>query len=380
MSRYWALLLVAALPACADFSYQETTKITGGSLVKMMKWVPGAGKSLEPQTSHVYLKGNRMAHVWTERMSIIDIDKETMTEVNLEKKTFAVITFAEFRQAMEEMARKTAAIRADASKQAAAAPTMTLTIKETGQTRTISGLATKEFLMTIAMAAQSAQPGAPSAGMSEMETSLWMTPKVPGFDETQAFYKRMAEKMGWTPGMNPLVMQQQNSADFMKKWMDELSKMDGTPILTILKIKGSSPLGMPPGAAPSSASSGGSDAGDAVEKAAEQEAQRQAQYEASRQASKATGGRLGGFAGAAAGGIMGGMMKGKKKEAPPQEAPRKEEPKPAAPAGDPILMESTSESSNFSNASVDSAKFNVPTGFKEVEHDMKKALRELNKK
>lgn len=378
MYRYWALVLVAALPACADFSYQETTKITGGSLVKMMKWVPGGGKALEPQTSYVYLKGNRMAHVWTERMSVIDVDKETMTEVNLEKKTYAVITFAEFRQAMEEMARKMAAMRADATNQGAAAPTMTLTVKETGQTRTISDLPTREFLMSIGMAAQSTQPGVKPVGMSEMEASLWMTKKFPGYEETQAFYKRMAAKMGWAPGMNPLIMQQQNSAEFMKKWMDEVSKMDGTPVFTVMKIKGGSLLGMPPGATSSNSSSGPSDVGEALEKSAEREAQHQAQYEASRQAGRATGGRLGGFAGSAAGGIMGGIMKGKKKEAPPQETP-KETPKPAAPAGDPILMESTSESSNFSNASVDSAKFNVPAGFKEVEHDMKKVLREMKK-
>ena len=101
-----ALAALALAPLQADFSYQETTKINGGSLTKMMRFVPGAGKALEPRTSYVYLKGDRLAHVFPDTMSIIDLASETMTEVNFEKKTYATITFAEMREAMEKMAAR----------------------------------------------------------------------------------------------------------------------------------------------------------------------------------------------------------------------------------------------------------------------------------
>lgn len=68
--------------------------------------VPGGGKALEPQVSTHLLKGNRMATVNARSISVVDLDKETMTEIDLEKNTYAVITLAEFKQAMEAMQKK----------------------------------------------------------------------------------------------------------------------------------------------------------------------------------------------------------------------------------------------------------------------------------
>lgn len=49
----------------ADFSYQQTTQITGGSLLQMVKslgaFSSSARKIGDPQLSTIYLKGNRMA-------------------------------------------------------------------------------------------------------------------------------------------------------------------------------------------------------------------------------------------------------------------------------------------------------------------------------
>ena len=338
-----ALTLSSLAPLRADFSYQETTKITGGSLTKMMRFIPGGGKTMGPKTSYIYLKGDRLAHVFPDTMSIIDLASETMTEVNFEKKTYATITFAEMREAMEKMAARMQEAMAKQKTSTEPQPQMSMdvSIKRTGQTRNISGLDTREYIMQLAMAAQ-AQPGATPVGLSEIESDMWITTKIPGYDEVQAFYMRMGKKMAFAPNMNPLLMQQRGSAEGMKKMAEEMAKLDGTPVMTITRVKGTSAMAGMMGGPPPSAESG----------------------------EKASTPRFGGLAGIAAGGIMGGMRRKNKDQ------PKADEAAPtAAPApGDSVMMETQSESSNFSSTSIPAAKFDIPAGFQKVEHQMKKAL------
>lgn len=342
-----AALTVALTPLHADFSYQETTKVTGGSLTKMMKFVPGGGKMFEPKTSYVYLKGDKLAHVSSERMSIIDLSTETMTDVDVEKKTYSTITFAEFREAMEKMAAKMQEAMSK-SKSGEPAPQfdMKVSVKRTGQTRSISGLDTREYIMLVDMGAQP-QPGAPTAGLSQIETSMWMTTKVPGYQEVQDFYLKMAKKIGFSPGMNPLMMQQRGSAEGMQKMVEEMSKLDGTPVMTVTRMKGTSAMAGMMGPQ----SSNNSDKSSASE-------------------SRPSFG--GGLTGMAAGGIMGGLRR--KKEQPKTEAPAAAPAASTAP-GDDVMMETQSESANYSSSAVPADKLAVPGGFKVVEHPMKRALK-----
>lgn len=343
-----AALTLAIAPLQADFSYQETTKITGGSLTKMMRFVPGGGKMFEPKTSYVYLKGDKMAHVFAESMSIIDIASETMTEVNLEKKTYATITFAEMREAMEKMAAKMQEAMAKSKSSGEPAPQMDMkvSVKRTGQTRNISGLDTREYVMQILMAAQ-AQPGTAPVGLSEIETDMWMTTKIPGYDEVQAFYTRMAQKIGYSQNMNPLLMQQRGSAEGMKKMVEEMSKLDGTPVMTITRMKGTSAMAGMMGPQSSKSENGSAESGDRPR----------------------FGGGLGGMA---AGGIMGGLRR--KKEQPKTDTPTAASTPAAAPTDDSVMMETQSESANFSSSAIAADKVAIPAGFKQVEHQMKKAL------
>ena len=337
-SLAFAALTLTLAPLQADFSYQETTKITGGSLTKMMKFIPGGGKMFEPKTSSVYLKGDRLVHVLPDTMSIIDLASETMTEVNLEKKTYASITFAEMREAMEKMAARMQEAMAKSKKSGEPAPQfdMKMSIKGTGQTRTISGIDTRQYIMLIDMNVK-AEPGAAPIGMSEIETDMWMAKKIPGYDEVQAFYVRMSKKMGYSPNMNPLLMQQAGSAEGLKKAAEEIAKLDGTPVLTITRMKGTSAMAGMMGS-PSSANQDNNDRP-----------------------------KMGGLAGLAAGGIMGGLRRKNK------DAPKAEETATPAPA-DNVMMETQSEHSGFSSASIPAAKLDIPAGFQKVEHQMKKAL------
>src|SRR5215475_7793603 len=80
----------------ADFSYQSTTQITGGSLYNMLKALgPLAHGARDPIVTTNMIKGNRMATVSKDRISVINLDAETITEIDLAKKQYSVMTFAQ---------------------------------------------------------------------------------------------------------------------------------------------------------------------------------------------------------------------------------------------------------------------------------------------
>src|SRR3569833_2054741 len=96
--------VVFVLPAvlyASDYTYQQTTQITGGSLLRMMKTVgvfsSQARHMGDPIVSTIYLKDIRLADVSPEQIHIIDLDKETITLVDVQKKTYSVMTFEQMK-------------------------------------------------------------------------------------------------------------------------------------------------------------------------------------------------------------------------------------------------------------------------------------------
>ena len=113
----------------ADFTYNSTSQMTGGSLLKMMSFV--GGKLKEPIASTTSVKGNVMVHKTGTGAQVIDLDKETITHINYDKKTYSVATFAETKQAMQnamDKAKSKSDVNAD----------FKVSTKETGQTKSIN--------------------------------------------------------------------------------------------------------------------------------------------------------------------------------------------------------------------------------------------------
>src|SRR5690348_11612582 len=105
--RKFAILLIACASLRADFSYEETSRLTGGAFVTILRMGgPFTRKAREPIVSTVLIKGNRMASIGKDNSTIIDLDKETITEINLAKKNYSVMTFAQMRQAMDDAITK----------------------------------------------------------------------------------------------------------------------------------------------------------------------------------------------------------------------------------------------------------------------------------
>ena len=204
------LALCLALPTSlfADYSYQETTQITGGSIVTMMKMAGAfssqARKAGEPVVSSIYIKDNRMANVSPDSTEIIDLDKETITQIDTIKKTYTVMTFEQIRQqieaAREEMKKK----QAEQPAPATPAPNpnqdnveRALTLKfatPAHHEAQVSGLDSKEAILTMTMNATD-QTTQQTAAMA-ITNDMWMVPEIPGYTQVRDFYKRMAEKMG----------------------------------------------------------------------------------------------------------------------------------------------------------------------------------------
>src|SRR5690349_7590966 len=100
--------VIALIPAScllAAFSYQQTSRITGGMLAGMAKFAGAFSRQArEPMEATVAVKGDRMVHLGASHASIIDLSKETITEVDFQKKTWSVMTFAQMKAMLQQLA------------------------------------------------------------------------------------------------------------------------------------------------------------------------------------------------------------------------------------------------------------------------------------
>lgn len=326
------LMAISASVMFADFSYRESTKVTGGMMAGMMKVAGAFSKAArEPMDATVAVKGNKLAHRSSTSLNLIDLDARTITAVDMQKRQYSVLTFDEMKQAMENLAKK---MKQDQK----ADMKMRVSAEPTGKSKEISGYMAKEIAMKIAMDVTD-QKSKQSGSMVVM-TNLWIAENVPGYAEVAAFYKKMSEQMNWTPG-GGMFAQQPEIAKGMAEATREIAKMNGAPVFQKMVM---GPEGMP---APTS---------DGPTPAAAQE-QQQPKPSAGSVIGGALGGRFGGFG-------------RKKNDQPAQEQPQQQQQQQSAAAsGAMIEMETTY--SNFATTA-DASLFEIPAGFKQVESDLKK--------
>jgi hypothetical protein len=341
--------VLALLPAShllADFSYDQTAKITGGVMGGMMKVAGVFSKTArEPIRTTIAVKGDRMVTTTAQTAQVIDLSRETWTDIDFQRKQYSVMTFAEFRQMMEELAKS--------AKQEGPEVKFKLSVEETGQTRTINGLQTRQAIMKMVMEGKGEK--GETAGMT-ITSDMWLAPKAPGYDEYVQFSQRMAQKLGWAPGSgNVGMMGGPDAAKAFQELYREGSKLDGVPVLQHVKMG----IELPPGAQ-----------GEAGAQQAPPPQQQQQQQQAP---APSVGGVVGGAIGGRLGGL-GGLSRGRKKEEPaPQPEPQpqqQQQQQQSQPQGGPgSLMEMVIEAGNFSSAPVDAAKFETPAGFRQVKPD-----------
>jgi hypothetical protein len=331
------ILLCVAIPfgvfsnAWADFQYQSTSRITGGAMVAMMRFVPGGSALKEPQVSTVAVKGNRMVRRSKRQTEIIDLDRRTITTIDFEKRAYSEMTFDQMKQALEQMSTSA---RGQQDGAANVNLDVDADIKNTGQTKTINGMVARQVIITMTMGATDPKSG--QSGSMKMNSEMWLVKDVAGASEMREFYKRMAKELDWAPtGMSGL-MNRPDLARAMAKMMAEGEKMDGTPVEQVLRMT----------------AAGAGLQGDP-------QTSQQAQSAAGPSLGDALGGALGGRLGA-----LGGFGRKKKQDsndAPPADGSA------SAQQADGSLMEMTIDSTGFSTAAVDDSLFAVPSDFKKVD-------------
>jgi hypothetical protein len=363
------ILLVNRL-SFADASYQETTQITGGSMVDSLKSISFLSKSMSnmfaPITTTTMVHGNQKAVVSKDSTEITDLDKETITHIDNVHKTYTVVTFAEMRQAIENMPKQIEEAKAKAKEQPQQQPqppktdlktTFDVSAKNTGVTKEINGLTAQEQLITMQM--HMTDPNAPPTDAANtatfvVTTDAWIAPDPPEVKEIQDFDVRMAQKMmagvdltalraqmSQSTGMSQLFSSQPGSADAMAEMGKELAKLKGTRVMEVTRMSGS---GTGPGGAQNSGQNSGQPA-----------------------PSSAPTSMSGVFGSALGNSVLGGFHK--KKTPPPTPAADNSTPA-AGGTGDSqsaVLMETTSQKANFSRETVAASVFQVPGGFKRVE-------------
>jgi hypothetical protein len=331
--RSLSLLLVFCLSLRADFSYQQTTQMTGGALVKILRLGgPFTRKAREPIVSTVLIKGNRMATLGKENSTIIDLDKETITEINLSKKNYSVVTFAQMRQAMDDAIAKAQAQQKkekDAPNSSVDAK-FKVSAKATGKTKKVQNLTAKEMVITMDLEGVDKNSG--QSGSMTVIDDAWMA-TVPGYEQVKAFRQKMAQKMAreFQPELSRIAMTDPRLMQGMAESAKELSKVSGVPVETVMKMG----TGITVDTTDSSSEKQGPGVRDAI-------------------TSSIPFGR-------------------RKKDPEPEPKPSaKNDPKQSSAA---LLLEMTTDMSGFSTTAVDASRFDVPAGFKKVDSDLVKRTR-----
>ena len=314
MALGMAMVFWSGTTLLADFSYQTSSKITGGMMASAMKMAGVVSKQArEPIASTVMVKGDRMATVSAHAAHIIDLKSETMTEVNFDKKTYSVVTFAQLTETMKRMDEQ---IKSEKGK-----PVQDLTFKvsvdKTGKKRTIAGSDTHEAVVKIEMIGKDEKTGEPVTAMV-ITSDMWLAKPASGYDQIRDFHRRMAEKLTWSPGMG------KGMAEMAK----EMSKLDGMPIYQFMVMGG-------PGS-------------DQVAANHDPTAQPTPEPE-----------QKGGLMGRLAAAKLGGF--GRKKDDQDQQQASGQQ-------GAGTMMEMVTEESGFSTDSIDPSKFEVPAGFQQVDY------------
>jgi hypothetical protein len=234
--------ILASSQALADVRAEEKSQLKFEGMLGRMMNLFGGG---DPLTQVVSVKGDRKATLSKDRGQIVDLAEEKIYDLDLRRKTYTVTTFAELRKRMEE-ARQKAASQVPAPSQEKPASgqqaefEVEFSLKESGQRKPINGFDAREVVMivTVHEKGKTLEQG----GGMVMTGNTWLAPRVPGMNEIAQFDRRYAEKLAsavmldaqtaaMAAGMYPMM------ADAMKRMQAENVSLDGTPVMTVLKME-----------------------------------------------------------------------------------------------------------------------------------------------
>jgi hypothetical protein len=240
------LCLVAALAVGlgADMKSKQKTQVKFEGMLGKMMGMFGGKAMKEGLVGTVAISGDRMMTINDQTGELVDLAQEKVYAIDFKGKSYKVKTFAEIRKEWEDAKAKMKEQAAEAKeepKEGEVQYEIDFKVERTGQRKTVNGYDCQEAIMTIAIR-QKGKTLDEGGGMA-ITSDLWLAPKIPAMQEqidfTQRYMKKlfgndtetMARDLAQALAMYPQLK------DGMERMKKEAVKLDGTPVLTTMKIE-----------------------------------------------------------------------------------------------------------------------------------------------
>ena len=287
---------------------------------------------------------------------ITRVDKELIWTLHPDKKQYAEMTFAEMRELMSRGvsgAEAQAENAEDAQKARDAEMEFSVDVKRTGKKETVNGFPAEQVILTLTGTSKDKKSG--GQGSFTMTVDQWLSDKVPGAAEAQAYYRQMAEKLG----LDPMVQQMGRAAigmygNAIREMAEKMKDLRGYAVRSTMTIQGGPQLSAEQQAdlEKRKAEAGKADAEAKQQKEAEEDAAGRGETAGSL-AKGDVGGAFGGFLGKKLG-------KAAKKKVEPETTPA------AGGSGAGPAFTSTTELLSASTAPAVGVSFDVPGDYKKI--------------
>jgi hypothetical protein len=338
-----AVATILCTAAHADVTLEERMTLNGAGMMKMANMsgttTTTIARDRARTDSNLQFESGMMRALSRgagQSTEIVRLDQDKVISVDNKKKTYTETTFAERRaemqQAMEQMRKSQASQQqatsgVDESQCEWSDPKAD--VKRTGEKAQIAGFPAERVTITATQSCKDKKTG--QVCDFGLALDQWITPNFDAADETLAYQRAYAEKLGLTAA---------SSRDFAERAQSMFGRYEGIwkEIATKMRdvkgypVKSSFGLGV-----------GG------------------AQCQSTQQTQSSSGSQSPPSIGSALGGALGGMF-GKKKEAA---QPTQTTPEPTLPGGLMPLMSMSTELVSVSRNAADPQAFEVPAGYKQ---------------
>jgi hypothetical protein len=239
------LLFASTAVLLAEVKTEEKSQVKFEGMMGRMMGMFAGKAAKEGLINTVSIKGDRKATISDNTGEIIDLSEQKIYSVDFKKKSYEVITFEEMRRRLQE-ARDQAAKSVRESKQEKPSSDrqmeLDVSLKESGQKRTINGYDCREVVMTIT--AKEKGKTLEEGGGMVMTSHVWLGPDIPALNEISDFDQRYAKAMGEIFGSADSAQQMAMATamypgmkDMIGKMQAQSVNMNGSQILTEMVIE-----------------------------------------------------------------------------------------------------------------------------------------------
>ena len=231
--------MVASLGVQADVKTQEKTTFRMEGLLGA--FVNRAAGGADGRTASIAVKGDRLVQSTDTTSTIVDLKEERIYTVDVRRKEYSVVTFAEMRAQIEKLRQDLEKQKAEMNpedkakvEEAAKQLELDVTVKETGQRKTVAGHDASEAVLTLTLREKGKTLD--EGGGFVMTNNMWLGPKVASLDELAQFrlrqFKAIYGQAFDAQQLNAAAVMVPGLSRLMERMASELNKLSGTPLAT----------------------------------------------------------------------------------------------------------------------------------------------------